>query len=110
MPLYGTLDITLADGSSYVGTVVASDNANDLALVKDGDAIANVLYVFQAVTAHEHRLPLVAKALDQVLHPARAQGIEAAGAISPFCRHVHVRRWLTITARPKPWLWLTTAS
>jgi 2-alkenal reductase len=28
------MDITLADGSSYVGTLVASDNANDLAVVK----------------------------------------------------------------------------
>jgi 2-alkenal reductase len=28
------LDITLADGSSYLGTVLASDNANDLTLVK----------------------------------------------------------------------------
>ena len=28
------MDITLADGSSYVGQVIASDNANDLAIIK----------------------------------------------------------------------------
>ena len=52
-----------------------------LALVEDGDAVADVLHVLQAVAAHEDRLALLAQLDDQVLHPARAERVEAGGRL-----------------------------
>ena len=51
----------------------------EVAVVKNGDAIADILHVFQPVRAHQHRLALLAEIEDEVLHPARAEGVEAGG-------------------------------
>ena len=51
------------------------------ALVEDGDAVAHVLHVFQAMAAHDDRLAQRAQIADEVLHPARAQRIEAGGRL-----------------------------
>ena len=43
-------------------------------MVEDGDAVADVLHVVQAVAAHDDRLALLAQLEDQVLHPAVPSG------------------------------------
>ncbi len=52
-----------------------------LALVQDGDPVADVLHVGQQVAAHEDRLALVAQLEDQVLHLARADRVQAGGRL-----------------------------
>src|SRR5262249_5649957 len=47
-----------------------------LAVIKDGDAIADVLNIIQAMAAHDDRRAVAPQPQDQVLHPARPQRVE----------------------------------
>src|SRR5258708_14870516 len=48
----------------------------ELALVENGNAVADVLDVVEPVAAHDDRLALVAQAYDKVLHPTGAERIK----------------------------------
>src|SRR5262249_7506521 len=48
-----------------------------LAVVQNGNAVANVLHIIKAVAAHEYGFALLAQVDDEVLHPARAQRVQA---------------------------------
>jgi hypothetical protein len=48
---------------------------------QNGNAITNILYVFQAVAAHQDRLALIPQFEDEVLHPLGADGIEAGSRL-----------------------------
>src|SRR5262245_5937873 len=49
--------------------------------VQNCHTVADILHILQAVAAHDDRLALVAQADDQVLHPARAERVEAGGRL-----------------------------
>ncbi len=51
------------------------------ALIEDGDAIASVLHVFQAMTTHDDRFAQPAQIADQIFHPTSAKRIEAGGRL-----------------------------
>ncbi len=52
-----------------------------LAIVEDRNPIADVLYVVQAMAAHDYRLAFFPQVQNQVLHPAGSQRIQAGGRL-----------------------------
>jgi hypothetical protein len=52
-----------------------------LALVEDGDAVADVLDVGQQVAAHQDGLPLLLELEDQILHFAGADRVQTGGRL-----------------------------
>src|SRR4051812_29077579 len=79
------LDITLADGSSYVGTVVASDNANDLALVKL-QAPDDKLHQLTVVRLGDSRNLKVGQTVVAIGNPFGLERSESLGIISSLGR------------------------
>ena len=59
--------------SASSSSVVTSPSVLQVAVVEDGDAVADVLHVVEPVAAHEDRLALLPQVEDQVLHPPRCR-------------------------------------